>query len=64
VPGHVEEVRLKRKSFIDKAMAEVKRRLTQEITYWDHRATELKADERPGKRRRSSRSRWMRLRTR
>ena len=42
VPAHLAEVRRRREELIDKTMAAVKERLTKEITYWDHRADELK----------------------
>ena len=49
VPDHLQEVRDMRLSLIEKAEAAVKDRLTKEITYWDHRAEELKLQERAGK---------------
>ena len=50
VPGHVEEVRTRRLPEIDKVEREVTARLKKEINYWDHRAEDLKAQERAGKR--------------
>ncbi|MFP4485072.1 MAG: helicase-related protein [Spirochaetaceae bacterium] len=50
VPRHIDEVRGRRLAIIDKTRREVQRRLTQEITYWDHRAASLRAEERAGKR--------------
>ena len=49
VPEHVAEVRGRRFTWIDKARAAVKDRLTKEITYWDHRAEQLKLQEQAGK---------------
>ncbi len=49
VPGHVQEVRARRLGLIAKTEAAVKDRLTKEINYWDHRAEELKLEERAGR---------------
>ncbi len=49
VPEHVQEVRGRRLRWIDKTRAAVQDRLTKEITYWDHRAEELKLQEQSGK---------------
>ena len=49
VPGHLEEVRERRLTWIEKARAAVKDRLTKEISYWDHRAEQLKLQEQAGK---------------
>jgi hypothetical protein len=49
VPEHLKEVRDRRLELIDKTAAAVKERLTKEITYWDHRAEELKVQEQAGK---------------
>lgn len=49
VPRHLAEVRGPRLELIAKTEAAVKERLTKEITYWDHRAEELRAQERAGK---------------
>jgi superfamily II DNA or RNA helicase len=49
VPEHVQEVKSRRLKWIEKTRAAVKDRLTKEITYWDHRAAELKAKEDAGK---------------
>jgi superfamily II DNA or RNA helicase len=48
VPGHVMEVRDRRMGWIAKTRAAVKDRLTKEITYWDHRAEQLKDKEQAG----------------
>jgi superfamily II DNA or RNA helicase len=48
-PSHVEEVKARRLGEIAKIEAEVSTRLKKEINYWDHRAQELKAEERAGK---------------
>jgi SNF2 family DNA or RNA helicase len=49
VPEHVEEVRSRKLALIAKTEAAVKDRLTKEITYWDHRAEELRLQEQAGK---------------
>jgi len=49
VPEHLEEVRGHRLELIAKTEAAVKDRLTKEITYWDHRAEQLKLQEQAGK---------------
>ncbi|MDH6060402.1 helicase-related protein [Chrysosporum bergii ANA360D] len=49
VPQHLEEVKQHKEELIDKTIAAVKDRLGKEINYWDHRASELKAQETAGK---------------
>jgi hypothetical protein len=49
VPEHLGEVRSARVRLIAKTEAAVKERLTKEITYWDHRAEQLKLQEQAGK---------------
>ena len=49
VPEHLREVRSQKLGLISKTEAAVKERLTKEITYWDHRAEELKLQEHAGK---------------
>ena len=49
VPEHLAEVRDARLALIAKTEAAVKDRLTKEISYWDHRAAQLKLDEEAGK---------------
>jgi len=49
VPGHLQEVRTRRSAWVDKTRAAVKDRLSKEITYWDHRAEELKLQEQAGR---------------
>jgi hypothetical protein len=49
VPEHLAEVRGRKLALIAKTEAAVKDRLTKEITYWDHRAEELKLQEQAGK---------------
>lgn len=49
VPEHLQEVRGPRLELLTKTRAAVKDRLTKEITYWDHRAEELKLQEQAGK---------------
>ncbi|WP_353739891.1 DUF3883 domain-containing protein [Accumulibacter sp.] len=49
VPEHLAEVRDGKLERVAKTEAAVKDRLTKEITYWDHRAEELKLQERAGK---------------
>ena len=49
VPEHVAEVRDQRLGRIEKTRAAVKDRLIKEISYWDHRAEQLKLQEQAGK---------------
>ena len=49
VPPHLAEVKTRRDAFVSKTLAAVKERLTKEITYWDFRAEELRAQEEAGK---------------
>jgi superfamily II DNA or RNA helicase len=49
VPEHLSEVRKHKMELVEKTEAAVKERLTKEITYWDHRAEELKLQEQAGK---------------
>jgi SNF2 family DNA or RNA helicase len=49
VPEHWAEVRDGKRARIAKTEAAVKDRLTKEITYWDHRAEQLKLQEQAGK---------------
>jgi SNF2 family DNA or RNA helicase len=49
VPGHLEEVRVRRLRWIEKTRAAVKERLTKEIAYWDHRSAQLREQEQAGK---------------
>lgn len=49
VPEHLAEVRGRKLALIAKTEAAVKDRLTKEVTYWDHRAEELKLQEQAGK---------------
>lgn len=49
VPEHLAEVRSRRIDLITKTEAAVQDRLTKEITYWDHRAEQLKLQEQAGK---------------
>ena len=49
VPEHLNEVRSRKLELIAKTEAAVRDRLTKEITYWDHRAEELKLQEQAGK---------------
>lgn len=49
VPEHVQEVRSRQLDLITKTEAAVKERLTKEITYWDHRAEQLKLQEQAGR---------------
>ena len=48
VPRHFQEVKTRKEERIDKTCKAVQDRLTKEITYWDHRAQELKAREAAG----------------
>ena len=49
VPDHLKEVRDRKLGLIAKTEVAVKDRLTKEITYWDHRAEQLKVQEKAGK---------------
>jgi superfamily II DNA or RNA helicase len=49
VPEHLTEVRSRKLDLIAKTEVAVKDRLTKEITYWDHRAQELKYQEQAGR---------------
>ena len=49
VPEHLDEVRNRRLGLIAKTEAAVQDRLTKEINYWDHRAEQLKLQERAGR---------------
>ncbi len=49
VPEHLTEIKKHKLELIDKTEAAVKDRLTKEISYWDHRAEELKLQEQAGK---------------
>jgi hypothetical protein len=49
VPEHLAEVRTRRLELIAKTEAAVKDRLIKEISYWDHRAEELKLQEQAGR---------------
>ncbi len=49
VPQHLDELRRRKEELLDKTKAAVQDRLTKEINYWDHRATQLADQERAGK---------------
>lgn len=49
VPRHFQEIQNRKEALTTKTQQAVKDRLTKEITYWDHRAEELKAKEDAGK---------------
>ncbi|MCA3160160.1 MAG: DUF3883 domain-containing protein, partial [Burkholderiales bacterium] len=49
VPDHLNEVRARRLTEIDKVEREVRARLNREINYWDSRAARLREEERSGK---------------
>jgi hypothetical protein len=49
VPEHLEEVRSRKIELITKTEAAVKDRLTKEISYWDHRAEDLRHQEQAGR---------------
>jgi Helicase conserved C-terminal domain/Domain of unknown function (DUF3883) len=49
VPEHLAEIKEQTETRVDLTKEAVQRRLTQEIQYWDHRATELKQQELAGK---------------
>ena len=48
VPEHLAQVRDPKRALIAKTEAAVKDRLTKEISYWDHRAEQLKLQEKAG----------------
>lgn len=49
VPEHLGEVKKRREKMVERTRAAVQDRLTKEIAYWDHRAEDLKAQERAGR---------------
>ncbi len=49
VPEHLEEIKSNKVELIAKTEAAVKDRLTKEISYWDHRAEDLKLQEQAGR---------------
>ena len=49
MPEHLEEVRARKLELLRKTEAAVKDRLTKEISYWGHRAEQLKLQEQAGK---------------
>jgi len=49
VPEHLDEVKERKLDLLAKTEAAVKDRLTKEISYWDHRAEQLKLQEQAGK---------------
>ncbi|MBK9173232.1 MAG: DUF3883 domain-containing protein [Chloracidobacterium sp.] len=49
IPEQLAEVKGPKIALIDKTESAVKDRLTKEISYWDHRAEQLKLDEQAGK---------------
>jgi hypothetical protein len=49
VPEHLAEVRTRKLALLGKTEAAVKDRLTKEISYWDHRAEQLKLQEQAGR---------------
>jgi hypothetical protein len=61
VPRHLADIRQRRDELVAKTIAAVKDRLTKEITHWDHRAEELKAQESAA---RQPRMNWQRARQR
>src|SRR5690625_2194976 len=60
-PQHFAEVRRRKEELISKTISAVKDRLTKEITHWDNRALELKAQEEAG---RQPRMNWQKARER
>ena len=49
VPNHLQEIKQRKQETINKTILAVKDRLTKEINYWDHRATQLRTQEEAGK---------------
>ena len=60
-PDHLAEVRKRTTERVDKTLRAVKARLTTEITYWDRRAEDLRAQEQAGK---QPRMNWQKARRR
>ena len=56
VPEHLADVRARTLDRVDRTIAAVKSRLTQQIAYWDHRAEEIKVQSSPARRRSSTRA--------
>ena len=50
IPEHLSEVKEHKEELVQKTLEAVKDRLTKEINYWDHRASQLKRDEEAGRR--------------
>ncbi|MBF6594436.1 MAG: DUF3883 domain-containing protein [Thermaceae bacterium] len=50
MPAHFKEVRERKEELIQRTRTAVRERLTREITYWDGRANEIRAQEEAGKR--------------
>ncbi len=49
VPAHFDKLKASKDNQVETIMAAVKDRLTKEITYWDHRAEEIRLKEQAGK---------------
>ena len=49
VPEHLREIRVRKEELLDKTKGAVHDRLTKEINYWDHRASQLKDQELAGR---------------
>ncbi|MDB2687467.1 helicase-related protein [Mariniblastus sp.] len=49
VPKHIQEIKQRRESLVDKTNNAVKQRLSREIAFWNRRADELQAQEASGK---------------
>lgn len=61
-PRHLDEIRERRETLINKTLEAVLKRLTKEINYWDKRAIQLKDDARAGKR--NAKINWQRAQQR
>lgn len=49
VPAHLQALRTRKETLVDKTIIEVQKRLAAEISYWDYRAQQLKEQELAGK---------------
>ncbi|MCZ2207311.1 helicase-related protein [Cylindrospermopsis raciborskii] len=49
VPSHFQQIKQRKEELIEKTQKAVKDRLTKEINYWDHRASQLQLEEQAGK---------------
>ncbi|MDE0042078.1 MAG: helicase-related protein, partial [Candidatus Poribacteria bacterium] len=50
IPEHLNEIKEQKEELVQKTLGAVKDRLTKEINYWDHRASQLRREEEAGRR--------------